>query len=95
MLYSSAEIFTWKQYPGRTVLVLYGGMNETHEAAFIGQTSHELIEGNGITVTTDSNNMILNWAVTPQRKIIRVGASLYIYLLGIGTTANLLRKMLI
>ena len=95
MLYSTAEIYTWKQYAGRTVLLLYGGINETHEASFLGQNSYNLLEGTGVTVTTDGNTLILNWAVTPQRKIIRVGTSLYVYLLGIGATGSLCCNMLI
>ncbi|TQS33842.1 hypothetical protein Golomagni_05799, partial [Golovinomyces magnicellulatus] len=33
LLYSTAEVFTWKQIGSKTVLVLYGGINELHEFA--------------------------------------------------------------
>ena len=34
LIYSSADIFTWKLYDDKTVLLVYGAMNETHEVAF-------------------------------------------------------------
>jgi len=81
MLYSSAEIFTWKKYGDRVVLVLYGGMGETHEAALVGLKHHELLEGNGVEVKVRDNALYLNWAVTSHRKVLKLGGTLYVYLL--------------
>ena len=81
MLYSSAEIFTWKISGDKTVLVLYGGPNESHEAAFVGQTNGRVIEGSGVTKASKNGTLILSWAVTPGRKIVKFSSGLYVYLL--------------
>lgn len=81
MLYSSAEIFTWKKYGDRTVLLLYGGMDETHEVAFVGLKKNDLLEGNGVRVIVKDKVMYLNWAVTSDRKVLRLSGALYVYLL--------------
>ena len=81
MLYSSAEVFTWKKYRDRSVLVLYGDMDETHEAAFMGLKKHELVEGNGVEISVKENAIYLNWAVTNRRKILKLNGMFYVYLL--------------
>jgi len=81
MLYSSAEVFAWKRYGDRVVLVLYGGVDETHEVAFMGLKKHELFEGSGVKVTLKDNFIYLNWAVTSDRKVLRLGGDFYVYLL--------------
>ena len=83
MLYSSAEVFTWKSYADRVVLVLYGGLDETHEAAFVGLKNHVLLEGNGVEASVKDDVIYLNWAVTTGRKVVKLGGSLYIYLLSV------------
>ena len=87
ILYSTAEIFTWKKYRQRTVLLLYGIVNETHEVAvknarFTGQQSHEILEGHGVKSVTLGDTIVFNWSVTMKRKIIKVGNELIVYLLG-------------
>ena len=81
MLYSSAEIFTWKASGNKTVVVLYGGPNESHEAAFVGQKNGKIIEGTGVTTKSKNGTFILSWAVTPERKIVKFSSGLYVYLL--------------
>ena len=53
LLYSSGEIFSWKQYGSKTVLVLYGGVSETHEFAIVTNETAKVIEGQANS--TDSN----------------------------------------
>ena len=45
LLYSSGEIFTWKAYGSKKILVLYGGPNETHEFAFVTSDTATVVEG--------------------------------------------------
>ena len=63
------------------MLILYGGLGETHEAAFKYQPSHRIIEGHDVTVVSKNETLIFNWAVTSERKIIKVDDGLYLYLL--------------
>ena len=63
--------------------MLYGGPNETHEAAFVGQKEPTLVEGTGVTFDTKNNALVANWAVTPERKVLQFSSGLYVYLLSI------------
>lgn len=71
-----------KSYGSKTVLILYGGANETHEAAFTTSSSASTVEGNGVETQSSSGSLILNWAVTPARKVVQIGQDLLVYLLG-------------
>lgn len=71
-----------KRFSSKTVLVLYGGLNETHEVAFSGCNNYEVIEGAGLNLQAQNGNLLANWAVTPERKVIRVEKNLFVYLLG-------------
>ncbi|CAJ2501142.1 Uu.00g039950.m01.CDS01 [Anthostomella pinea] len=81
LLYSSAEIFTWKKYSSSTVLVVYGGPGEHHELAFSNATHAAAVEGSGVTIAYKSGLVILNWAVSPSRKVVKVDEDLYVYIL--------------
>ncbi|KAI9660230.1 MAG: hypothetical protein M1831_003537 [Alyxoria varia] len=80
ILYSTAEIFTWKVSNSRTVLVIYGGPGERHELAVAGSTPANVIEGGYVQTKTGKDSTILNWHTTPQRRIVRLG-SLFVYVL--------------
>ena len=71
-----------KSYGSKTVLILYGGANETHEAAFTTSSSASTVEGTGVKTQSSSGSLILNWAVTPNRKVVQIGEELLVYLLG-------------
>ncbi len=71
-----------KSYGSKTILILYGGANETHEAAFTISSNASIVEGVGVEMQSNSGSLILNWAVTPARKIVQIGQDLLIYLLG-------------
>lgn len=81
LLYSSAEIFTWKTYGSKTVLVVYGGPDEQHELAFSNTASAKIIEGSGVTVTYKNGNAILNFATSTERRIAQLPNNLYVYIL--------------
>ncbi|KAJ5177637.1 uncharacterized protein N7500_000336 [Penicillium coprophilum] len=82
LIYSSAEIFTWTRGSGSTrVLILYGGANETHEFAVPRHLEKPtVVEGDGIKIKQRRSAWVVQWYVTPARRIIRVG-DLQVYLL--------------
>ncbi|KAL9596464.1 MAG: hypothetical protein Q9219_005770 [cf. Caloplaca sp. 3 TL-2023] len=81
LLYSSAEIFTWKSFQNKTVLVLYGGADENHEIAFSGRSSFQLLEGANVRSKVQNNTLIINWDVSTARRVLMVETSLIVYLL--------------
>ena len=64
------------------MLIVYGGPNEQHEIA-IQASSATIVEGNGATIVQKERYSIVNWNSNPERKIIKVGSNVYIYLLGV------------
>lgn len=81
LLYSSAEIFTWQKYDANTVLVLYGGENETHEFAVpSSQCSVALGDPSFVAINTLGSQDVVQWAVTPEAKVVQCG-SLTVHLL--------------
>ena len=80
VLYSTAEVFTWKRSDSRTVLVVYGGPGECHELAVSGSTDAHVIEGGNVQTKTTKGSTMLNWHTSPQRRIVRLGG-LFIYVL--------------
>ena len=80
LLYSSAEIFTWAKYPTGTVLILYGGANETHEFALPSSLGSPKVQGGNIAVHQKGSSTIVQWQVTPDRRIVSF-PGLTIYLL--------------
>ncbi|KAL7931063.1 glycoside hydrolase family 35 protein [Trichoderma chlorosporum] len=94
LLYSTAEIFTWKAFSDKTVLVLYGGADELHEYAvknpFAGTKTTKInkIEGSGVTIhTTNDLTLVLQWTASPTRQIIQLG-SLVIYMVDRNSAYN-------
>ncbi|WYZ36897.1 hypothetical protein EsH8_II_000403 [Colletotrichum jinshuiense] len=85
LVYSTAEIFTWKKYGDKTVLVVYGGADEHHELAVEGDGSNasddDVIEGSDVTIEQKDGYTVLGWAVSDERKVVRVHGDLYVYLL--------------
>nr|XP_036579971.1 beta-galactosidase precursor [Colletotrichum truncatum]KAF6787727.1 beta-galactosidase precursor [Colletotrichum truncatum] len=92
LVYSSAEIFTWKKYDDKTVLVVYGGPDEHHELAVEGDqgdvTDDDVIEGSDVTIEQKEGYTILGWAVSDERKVVRVHKNLYVYLLSRNEAYN-------
>lgn len=44
-------------------------------------SSAMIVEGSGVKIQTVSGSLVLNWAVTPARKVVQVGQDLLVYLL--------------
>lgn len=84
LLYSTAEVFTWKRFSDKTVLILYGGPDELHEVAVKGATKFKHVAGdNDIAADTrrSQNSLVFQWKTSPSRQVVKIG-DLYIYLLG-------------
>ncbi|KAK1239242.1 hypothetical protein MKX08_006303 [Trichoderma sp. CBMAI-0020] len=94
LLYSTAEIFTWKQFDNRTVLVLYGGAGELHEFAVknpFGSTKAgkiNKIEGKGVAVHTAQDlTLVLQFTASTDRQVIQLG-NLVIYMVDRNAAYN-------
>lgn len=87
LLYSTAEIFTWKKYTSKTVLVVYGGPGELHELAIITKDTAKTVEGGGVTTKSANGTTILNWTTSTTRQVIQVG-SIFVYILDRNTAYN-------
>lgn len=86
IIYSSAEVFTWKKYDDKTILVLYGGPNEHHEIAIENDGSdYNALQGQkDVKVKKADNYTIISWDISDDaedRKVVRVHGDFYIYLL--------------
>ncbi|RCI08598.1 hypothetical protein L249_4730 [Ophiocordyceps polyrhachis-furcata BCC 54312] len=79
LLYSSAEVFTWKKFAAdKTVLVLYGGRpGETHEFAVRGdgQQQVRLLEGDdGVMANLLAGvAVVVKWKTTTGRQVVKIG----------------------
>ncbi|KAK4938249.1 hypothetical protein LTR66_015108, partial [Elasticomyces elasticus] len=81
LLYSSAEIFTWKKYASKTVLVVYGGANEGHEMALVNCGHAQLLQGSGVKIGHRNGATILNFQTSSERRIAKLDHNLYVYIL--------------
>ncbi|KAH8589576.1 beta-galactosidase [Bisporella sp. PMI_857] len=82
LIYSTAEIFTWKRSSSKTVLLLYGGAGETHEFAVSKQLGPVTkIEGVGIKSAGYATSTIVQWDVEPMRRVVHFGNILEVHLL--------------
>lgn len=80
--YSSAEIFTWKKSSSKTVLVLYGGMDETHEFALPSEFGlPSKVEGDDIRSAQQSGSTVIQWDVRSPRRVVHFGKTLEVHLL--------------
>ncbi|KAJ9155583.1 Beta-galactosidase [Pleurostoma richardsiae] len=80
VLYSTAEIFTWKDFGDKKVLIVYGGPNELHEIAFKTSALGKVVEGSGVTTKVTNSTVIAQWQTTTDRRILHVG-DLFVYIL--------------
>ncbi|KAM5383782.1 hypothetical protein ACJZ2D_001771 [Fusarium nematophilum] len=87
ILYSTAEVFTWKKFGDKTVLVLYGGPGELHEVAVKKTANLKLVEGDGVKFEKKKNAGVLQWKTSSSRRVVQAG-SLFIYLLDRNSAYN-------
>lgn len=82
LVYCTAEIFTWQEYEDKTVLIVYGGMGETHEL-LLKRTAIGMFTKTSPDVKTkqDGPHLYAQWTVTDkEEQFIRAG-NLYVYLI--------------
>jgi len=87
LLYSTAEVFTWKKFDNKTVLVVYGGPGEVHELAVTSTNSANIVEGANVTTQNTNGTAILNWQTSSTRRIVQIG-SLFVYILDRNSAYN-------
>ncbi|ORY56373.1 putative beta-galactosidase [Pseudomassariella vexata] len=81
LLYSSADIYTHRRTDGKRVLLMYGGAGETHELAFSNKLGKPIVEGGSAKIETKGSAVVVQWEVTPTRKVLHYGSNLDVYLL--------------
>jgi hypothetical protein len=81
LLYSTAEIFTWKKFDKQTVLVVYGGPKELHEIAIEGEHDIVTLEGDDVVSKQLEDAIVLQYETSSSRRVVQVG-DLVLYLLG-------------
>ena len=96
ILYSTAEVLTWKEFHDSKVLVLYGGPGEHHELAVSVKANVKSLEGpkSGISSKQIRNAVVVSWDVEPDRRIIQIG-DLKIILLGMLSRQSFLQRLTI
>lgn len=85
ILYSTAEVFTWKSFSDYKALVLYGGPGEHHELAISSSSNARvsIVDGSksGVTTKIQNGQAIIAWDVSSSRRIVKVD-DLLVFLLG-------------
>ncbi|KAK6224870.1 glycosyl hydrolase family 35 [Colletotrichum tabaci] len=87
LLYSTAEIFTWKEYKSQTVLVVYGGRDETHEMAIKTAATPLMVEGTSVDHNYVNNTLVLTWTTSKTRRVVQVDR-LFVYILDRNSAYN-------
>ncbi|GAB1735934.1 hypothetical protein NU219Hw_g5268t1 [Hortaea werneckii] len=88
LVYSTAEIFTWKQYGHKRVLVVYGGPGEMHELAVEGGGHAKTVEGDGVKYEEKNGATVMQYSVSADRKVVELGCGLTVYLLDRNSAYN-------
>ncbi|PWI70081.1 beta-galactosidase [Purpureocillium lilacinum] len=87
LLYSTSEILTWKKFGNKTVLIMYGGPNETHEFAYNGIPPTSQSEASSATVHVSAGITVVQWHTAPKRQFVNIG-SLTVYLIDRNAAYN-------
>lgn len=90
ILYSTAEVFTWKKFADGKVLVLYGGPGEHHEFAISSTSDVKIVEGSksGIESKNISGAVVVAWDVSATRRIVQID-DLKVLLLGMSCCGSI------
>lgn len=93
LLYSTAEIFTWRKFDTGHVLVVYGGPGETHELSIVSGGKATVVEGNKdqVRFSMRSESTVVQYTAGVNRVIVKLSNGLYIHLLG-NKTSSILQK---
>ncbi|EMC91653.1 glycoside hydrolase family 35 protein [Baudoinia panamericana UAMH 10762] len=88
LLYSTAEVFTWKRYGNERVLVVYGGPGEEHELAISNGGHAWAGRASGVLIGNKQGATIINYQVSSQQKLVQLGCGVTIYLLDRNSAYN-------
>ncbi|KAF2216906.1 glycoside hydrolase family 35 protein [Cercospora zeae-maydis SCOH1-5] len=88
LLYSTAEIFTWKAYGDQRVLVVYTGPDERNELAFSDCGDATLTEGSDVHIESKDGATVLNFETSSEKRVVNVGGSLVLYILDRNSAYN-------
>jgi len=88
LLYSTAEIFTWKKYQSKTVLVVYGGPHEHHEMAFSSCGKATIVEGCDVDIQSKNGDTIIAFNTSPERRIVELENNVFVYILDRNSAYN-------
>jgi Glycosyl hydrolases family 35/Beta-galactosidase, domain 2 len=72
LAYSTAEIFTWKSYPHKTVLIVYSDDGDNNELA-LSESFNDTYVPSSVKVSTRGKLTVVNWKTTPEDQVIRLG----------------------
>jgi hypothetical protein len=81
LLYSTAEVLAQANSGSTRVLLLYGGLHETHEFAVPNNLHSSLVAGTDVKFDNKGSHTIAQWQVTPDRNVVKFGDVLIIHLL--------------
>ncbi|KIW38411.1 uncharacterized protein PV06_09377 [Exophiala oligosperma] len=88
ILYSTAEVFTWKDFGQKKVLLVYGGEGEHHEISISSTSTPSLVEGPQVGITMKNGSQaVVAWETTTQRRIVEVD-NLQIFILDRNSAYN-------
>lgn len=70
LIYSSAEVLTWKRYGNTSLLILYGGEDEEHEFAVSTSLGQPVFEGSNATTEIYGQYRAIHWNVQSARQVV-------------------------
>jgi len=88
LLYSTAEIFTWKRYGSRRVLVVYGNIGEYNEIAVKVKSKNDVVEGGDVMVKSKGGATVLGFTISKTRRVVNFGCGLFVYVLDRSSAYN-------
>ncbi|KAL2869525.1 glycoside hydrolase family 35 protein [Aspergillus lucknowensis] len=83
VLYSTAEVLTWKKFHNYSVLIVYGGRGEHHEIAVSSKSATAVLlsdQQSSILTKSVNGQSIISWDASPSRFIVKVGNLLILLL---------------
>jgi hypothetical protein len=80
LAYSTAEIFTWKAYPTKTVLIVYSDEGDSNELAFSESFSSTSVPPS-VKLSTVGKLTTINWKTSAKDQVVILG-KIHVYLVG-------------
>jgi hypothetical protein len=80
LAYSTAEIFTWKSYSSKTVLIIYSDMGAENELGIYTTLPMPTEYTPGVRFRSNGDMLIVRWKTSEMDQIVEIG-TLHIYLI--------------